>query len=291
MRISGIILALAAAVLLSAPSAHGQKRQKDSLDESLVFTDEYLDTVNVRGNVQINDYVMLGVNYGATFSRMSFNPPKTQGWRFTKDYYSVMLTKYGKMFGYMPYFGLTLGAAHGYEGFMTAINKETGSSSYIEVKIPDYPTNIPVTEVQYEVVEGMLLASFHYDMEHVKLLADAGIYGGYRLDVQRVTPWASRPEGLEDSFFDYENRFDYGLQGGAGVAFVLDPVELRLGAMVRYSWSSIYQADYNSDVYYRFAYPFDVIPTVGVYVHIGKRRGKTTAMLRKEAHDIVYGEN
>ena len=45
MRISGIILALAAAVLLSAPSAHGQKRQKDSLDESLVFTDEYLDIV------------------------------------------------------------------------------------------------------------------------------------------------------------------------------------------------------------------------------------------------------
>lgn len=287
-----ITLMLALILLPAVCGAQGRKRNVEKeIEGSLEFSDEYLDTVRVRKDVEINDYAMFGVNYGATFSRMSFNPPKTQGWRFTRDYYSVIFTKYCKMFGYMPYFGLTIGAAHGYEGFMSAVNEETGSATYIEVKIPDYPTNLPASEVEYEVAEAMMLASFHYDMQYVKLLADAGIYGGYRLNVTRISPWSSLPDGFADAFMDYENRFDYGLQGGVGVALVLDPVELRIGAMLRYSWSSIYQPDYNSEVYYRFAYPFDVIPTVGLYVHFGKRRGKTGAMLRREAREIVYGKN
>lgn len=255
-------------------------------EQGLIYTDEFLDTVVIRRDAGLNDYAMVGVNYGVTFSRMLFNPPKGQSWKFSRDYCSVMFAKYGKMFGYMPYFGLAFGFAHGYEGFLTAVNKETGSNTFIEYRWGE--ARFPVTELSYEVVEAPLLAEFHYDMDYLKLIADAGIYGGYRYNVRRNSIYAI-PEDMYTDFYAYENKFDYGLQGGLGIAFVFDPLELRLAAGVRYSWSSIYQADYNDEVYYRFAYPFDLMATVGVYVHLGRRRGRTVKDLRKQAYEIVYG--
>ena len=70
---------------------------------------------------------------------------------------------------------------------------------------------------------------------------------------------------------------------------MFDPVEIHIGAMLRWSWSSLYQPDYASPYYYRYAYPLDVIATVGVHFQLTKRSGKTTQQLRREAKEIVYG--
>jgi hypothetical protein len=42
--------------------------------DSLIYTPEYLDTVNVNRVSGLNDYFMIGANYGVTFSTVYFNP-------------------------------------------------------------------------------------------------------------------------------------------------------------------------------------------------------------------------
>ena len=72
---------------------------------------------------------------------------------------------------------------------------------------------------------------------------------------------------------------------------MLDPVEIHVNALIRWSWSSLYDPDYASKYYYRYAYPMDAIVTVGVHFQLTKRSGKTSQALRREAKAIVYGTN
>ena len=99
-----------------------------------------------------------------------------------------------------------------------------------------------------------------------------------------------------NKFHDYEYRFDYGIVGGAGIGFMLDPIEIHLNLLARWSMQSLYEPDYfnetfhpNNTYYYRYANPIDISATVGVYFQLTKRSGKTNKQLKKQARDIVYG--
>ena len=48
------------------------------------------------------------------------------------------------------------------------------------------------------------------------------------------------------------------------------------------------QWNYNSEYYYRFAYPFDIIISGGIHIQLTRRTGKTRAQLKKEAKQLVY---
>ena len=72
---------------------------------------------------------------------------------------------------------------------------------------------------------------------------------------------------------------------------MFSPVEFHVTALIKYSMSSIYKPDYNSQYYYRFAYPFDVMISAGLHFQLTKRIGKTKAQLRKEAYNMVFGED
>ncbi|MBR3012435.1 MAG: outer membrane beta-barrel protein [Bacteroidales bacterium] len=273
---------LAAALLLGGclTAAAGNDRQpRRARRDTVSYPDTYLDTVSINRIFQLNDYMMIGFEAGAGFNRMLFNPPYSQSWRFTPEYYELTFTRYGKMFGYMPYFGLKVGVSYGHEGYRMEMNEETGYISRIS----------GATECVYDVAEIQTLAHFHYDVGHFKLMADAGPYGGKRLRIERIGD--SVEEDIRYSFLDSDKRFDYGLKGGAGFALVFDPVEFHVNAKVRYSWSNLFEPDYRSPYYYSFAYPLDVMVTAGLHFQISRKTGKTKAMLRKEAKRIVYGED
>ena len=191
-----------------------------------------------------------------------------------------MYTKYLKMFDYLPYFGYTIGLAHGYEGFLTKEDKETGSFSNID----------GATMLKMEVLEIPFMMEGHYDMEYLKLFADIGFYGGYRYNMERESESGYIEEKYLHDFYQYEYRFDYGMEGSAGIAFMIDPIELHFNAMVRWGWQSLYRPDYYSQYYYRYAYPLDIIVTAGIHFQLGKRSGKTSSELRKQAKEIVYGK-
>ena len=226
----------------------------------------------------INDYVMIGVNYGVTFSNMMYTPSRhNRAWQFSPNYVSVTFTKFSKMFDNIPMFALVVGVAHGYEGFGFLRDPSTGRSQEVD----------GAEQGTIEVFEIPALAQIHIDFHPGKIMANVGVYGGWRNSISRSGP-NLEPE-FANAFRPYENRWEYGLQGGAGFALMFDPVEIHFNALLRWSWSSLYAPDSASQYYYRYAYPMDIIATVGVHFQLTKRSGKTTSQLRREAKDIVYG--
>lgn len=229
----------------------------------------------------INDYSLIGVNYGVTFSSFIFNPKKPyKGWVTQPHYFSVMYTKYSKMFDYLPYFGLTLGFAYGNEGFTFTPDKEQGE---ITQSVDG------ATWCSMDVLEIPAMMQIHFDVDPFKLMANVGVYGGYRRSIERNGPSGVFDPEFSNKFRSYEHQFDYGLQGGVGLALMFDPIEIHFNCLCRWAWSSLYQPDYASKYYYRFAYPLDIMATVGIHFQLQKRTGKTTAALRREAYEKVYG--
>ena len=255
-------------------------------NDSIIYTAEYLDTVVLKSARQINDYSLIGANYGVTFSTMYFNPDKMgTDFRFNPVYFSVMYTHYVKMFGYLPYFGITAGFSYSHSGCTFRNNPETGFPlGYID----------GATNVSYTTVEMPAMMQMHIDSAPMKFLINLGGFVGYRLSVERSGEWMD--QDYTNKFHDYEYRFDYGIVGGAGIGFMLDPIEIHLNLLARWSMQSLYEPDYfnetfhpNNTYYYRYANPIDISATVGVYFQLTKRSGKTNKQLKKQARDIVYG--
>ena len=251
----------------------------DSIDLVPLFSDEYLDTVKMKKAKSINDYTMIGVQYGVSLSQMRFNPTKRQGMLILPYNFGITYTRYGKMFGYMPYFGFQTGVLFGQDGYVFKKNKETG----------DYNESVDgATKAVYSYAEVPLLAHLHIDVWHLKLIVNLGLYAAYRLEVER------EGERLDpqyaNTFYDYDRRFDYGAKAGAGIGLILDPIEFHIQATYRASLGSLYSPNYYSEYYYRFAYPSDILITAGIHIQLTKRTGKTKAALKKEAKALIYND-
>ncbi len=241
------------------------------------YSDIYLDTVTINVKNYINDYSMIGVQYGVSLNQMMFNPTKKQKMQFNPINVGIVYTKYGKMFGYMPYFGFQTGFFYGKEGYEFKKDKKTG----------EYTESVDgATSATYEYMEVPLLAHMHLDVWHLKFIVNGGLFGGYRMSVERQGTLSD--DKYLTTFYDYDRRFEYGVKAGVGLGLFFDPVEFHLTAMARYSLGSLYKPDYNSEYYYRFAYPFDIIISGGIHIQLSRRTGKTKSQLKKEAKELIY---
>ena len=255
--------------------------KKELVSGADTLTNEFLDSIEVKKALVVNDYSLIGLQYGAGLSRVMWNPRQEQKMVFSPMNVGITYTKYGQMFA-MPFFAFKAGLFYTQEGYEFEYNEEYNYTYKIE----------GAEKAILDVVEVPLLFQFHYDTWNFKFMAEVGCFGGYRLGIQRFpgkTGYVS-PE-LEHSFKDTDNRFDYGIKGGAGFALVFDPLEFHVMAYYKHSMSSLYEPDHYSKYYYRFAYPSNIVITAGVYFQLSKRTGKTKAELRKQAKSMVYGDN
>jgi len=243
----------------------------------------------------INDYWSVGVSYGVTLSRMTFNPRvASQDWLITPNTISVNFTKYCKMFGYMPYFGVEFGFTYGHQGF---VFKQDPTSEFVNAYSicteGDLTKMSYITQERIDIFKIPAKAKFHVDIEPVAITANLGFYGGWRKSIERLGPTVD-PD-IVRNFMSTDRRFDYGLEGGVGIGFYLDPVEIHFGVLADWSWNSLVdpqtRPDQYSHYYYRFANPLDIIVNMGIAFQLTKRRGKTNKELRQEAYKQVYGNN
>ena len=287
MNTKKIILIL---LLMAAPlAAMSQERAKklklkekafELIDDTL--TNEYLDTVSIRKKLELNDYTMVGVQYGAGLSQVMWNPTQKQDMVFIPFNIGVTYTRYGKMFGYMPYFGMQAGLFYTQEGYQFKYDEED-----------DYtPTLEGAEKAIMNVVELPVLSHIHVDFWKMKLIVNIGCYGGYRLSIHRFPGKnGSVKEEIANSFLETDRRFDYGIKGGVGIGLVFDPIEIHIQGMYKHSFSTLYQPDYSSKYYYKYAYPSNIIISAGLHFQLTKRTGQTKAHLKKLAKDLVYGNN
>lgn len=246
------------------------------------YSNDFLDSLDVKKELKINDYQMIGVSYGVNLSQVTWNPPQKQDMLVLPMNIGITYTRYGKMFGYMPFFGFQAGINYTQEGYQFEYNEDK-----------DYTYTIEGAEkAVYDVIELPLSMHCHYDLWNFKIIANAGCYAGYRLGIHRYPGKTGnvKPE-VENSFIDTDRRWDYGLKGSFGFGLVFDPIEIHLTGTYKYSLGTLYEPDHYSPYYYRFAYPTNIVIAASVHVHLTKRTGKTKAALREEARELVFGNN
>ena len=281
-----ILYILMVLILIPTVSLQAREKKKQNLIiETAVdsIPDIVLDTINVNKKTFINDYSMIGVQYGAGLSQVMWNPSQRQEMILMPYNFGVTFTRYGKMFGYMPYFGFQVGVFYGQEGYQFKKNEDTGYTYTIQ----------GADKAIMDVIEVPVLSHMHIDFWKMKVMADIGFYVGYRLNIHRF-PFNGEYKNndyaaMQDSFLETDNRWDYGIKGGVGFGFVFDPVEIHIKAAYKHALSSLYEPDHYSKYYYRYAYPSNIIVSVGLHFHLTKRTGRTKAELKKEAKELVYG--
>ena len=275
-------------VLILIPTVSLQAREKKKQNliiETAVdsIPDIVLDTINVNKKTFINDYSMIGVQYGAGLSQVMWNPSQRQEMILMPYNFGVTFTRYGKMFGYMPYFGFQVGLFYGQEGYQFKKNEDTGYTYTIQ----------GADKAIMDVIEVPVLSHMHIDFWKMKVMADIGFYVGYRLNIHRF-PFNGEYKNdayaeMQNSFLETDNRLDYGIKGGVGFGFIFDPIEIHIKAAYKHALSSLYEPDHYSKYYYRYAYPSNIIVSIGLHFHLTKRTGRTKAELKKEAKELVYG--
>ena len=272
--------------LVMAQDEKPQKQRKVRTESRLEFqdtlTDSFLDTVVVKKKLKLNDYSLIGFQYGAALSQVVWNPSQNQKMLFVPINFGVTYTLYGKMFGYMPYFGFQAGVFYAREGYQFEYNEER-----------DYTYTIEGAEKAImDVIEVPILSHIHFDFWHFKIIAQLGLFGGYRPGIHRYPGNAGHVrDEVANSFIETDNRFDFGIKGGLGFGLVFDPVELHIQAMYKHSLSSLYEPDHYSKYYYRFAYPSNIIISAGLHFQLTKRSGMTKKELKQQARSIVYEQN
>jgi hypothetical protein len=276
---------------LSCIMTDARERAKDTLNVEIAIsdtlTDEFLDSYEIKKKLVLNDYSMIGIQGGVGLSQVMWNPKYRQDMILMPVNFGVLYTKYGRMFGYMPYFGFQIGLMYAQEGYQFKSDK-------------DDPERIPNTiqgadKAVYDVVEMPLLSHIHFDMWRMKIIANIGFYAGYRLKIHRF-PYGGEFTNpayaeTENAFLETDRRWDYGIKGGLGFGLVFDPIEIHIKAMYKHSLSSLYNPDYASKYYYRYAYPSNIVISAGLHFQLTKRTGKTKSDLKKQAKDLVYGTN
>ena len=209
-----LTIILAILLAFSCVITDARERKRDTLNVEITFTDtlsnEYLDSLNINKKLVLNDYSMIGVQGGVGLSQVMWNPKYKQEMIFMPVNFGILYTRYGKMFGYMPYFGLQVGLMYAQEGYQFKSDK-------------DDPEKVPNTiqgadKAVFDVIEMPFLTHCHIDMWKMKIIANIGMYVGYRLKVQRF-PYGGEFRNpayaeTEFSFLETDRRWDYGIKAG-----------------------------------------------------------------------------
>ncbi|MCR5709404.1 MAG: hypothetical protein K6G79_02855 [Bacteroidales bacterium] len=196
---------------------------------------EQLDTT--RREAKFKSIHMVGVQYGVNWSGVSASPKIGADKIFTYHNYGVFYTYYHALWDYMFNFGLKFGVTYGQEGYVATRYDMPGELCTV--------VNVP------------LISQFKIDFLPFRLLINIGTYGGYRLETDKA-----------GGFDKYDQRVDYGVLGGLGLAFVLNPFELHLEANYKYAFASMYHTNKISDIYWMYTYPQNLLFSASLHFHL-----------------------
>ena len=279
-------LLVAALPLCAQEKKETRKKHTIDLDEEFFHlpdsvTDDYLDNASLPKAARINDYWIVGVHGGVSLEHGYFNPSRDVHFYPKMPVYGFSITRFATMMNTFPNLGMEFGFQHNYEGYKFKEFEMNG-----EIYIHDIDG---ANEAYMEVPEVFLLTHGHIDMgRYVKINLKGGVFGGYRMNITRI---GSHVESeYVNAFYDTDNRWTYGIQGGLGLGLMLDPLEFHLGVQIKWGWSPFYPPDKYNPYHYRYAYPLDGAVTFGVYYQLTKRRGHTRSSLRRMARQYVTEE-
>ena len=89
-----LLVACAASLAAQERTKSDEERVRPQIDtiDLASFTDEMLDTVQVNKKLSLNDYSMVGIEYGATLSQVMWNPTQRQNMLFLPNNIGITFT-------------------------------------------------------------------------------------------------------------------------------------------------------------------------------------------------------
>lgn len=228
---------LAAALLSVIPlSVHAQKN--DTIPK--IQPGVQWDTAIVIKPVKAPEH-LIGVKYDFAFTGVSMTPKMGIKSINSPVNVSLLYTYYHPLWSVIDLFGIQTGFRYTTYGFR---NDEYAFENF---------------EQTVSVVELPLISAFHIDLgEHFRILISIGPFLGYRFATTK-----------ENGFDCFDNRIDYGLQGGAGLAYIIGKrFELHLEGMFHYSLSMLYHPEKMSSVSWLYSYPWQAGISLGFHVKL-----------------------
>lgn len=179
---------------------------------------------------------LLGIKAGYNISGLISPPNLNNKSISTYQNFSLMYTYYHDLWGMINIFG-----------FQTGISKL--SQGYLS------PDGINT----YEVISIPLVSQFHFDFWRMRLLLNAGCFGGYRYS----------KKNFDGSGFDeFDNKIDLGFIAGGGLAFIMKPIELHLEANYHHSLTYLHDPAKFSNTNYLYTNPNQLIFSITLNIQL-----------------------
>lgn len=180
---------------------------------------------------------LIGVRAGYNMSGLDTRPDFNHKTLSTSQNFSLVYTYYHSLWGTINIFGVQTGLSKQSQGYITIDDK---INSYETVVIP-------------------LVSQFHIDFWRMRLLLNAGCFGGYRYS-------KSNDDG--SGFNEFDNKLDFGFIVGGGFAFIMKPLELHLEGNYQYSLTYLQDPEKYSNIDLLYTYPKQLIFSVTLNIQL-----------------------
>ena len=184
---------------------------------------------------------LIGVRYDFSFTGVTMTPDMGIKSINSPVNIAVLYTYYHPLWGVYDFFGLQTGFRYTRYGF---VNDEYEFENFAQT---------------LSIIELPFLSAFHIDIgEHFRILLSLGPFVGYRFATTK------------DNGFDcYDIRWDYGIVGGAGLAYIFAKrLELQLEGAFHYSLSMLYHPERMSSSSWMYSYPWQASISLGFHVKL-----------------------
>ncbi len=199
--------------------------------KKIILLSFLLISLNLAG--QNNVVSLIGIKGAYNLSGVTFNPIEESARSITTiKNYSISYIYFHNLWNRMPYFGFQAELFFQEQGYI--LNDERIISK--EVILP-------------------LTSKFHIDFWKMRLLMNAGGFVGYR---------TSKSSGFEATDF----RYDFGFQGGGGIAYILKPFEIHFEANYQHSLAYLYDPQKNSETKLYYSHPHQLLLSIAVYFQL-----------------------
>jgi hypothetical protein len=192
-------------------------------------------TFSKKVNVRPTEH-LLGVRYSYEITGVHFAPDLKAEQVHTYKNYAILYTYYHNLWDVWSYFGIQFGAKYCQYGFTSYYNIDNMDQTLTAIEVP------LVTQLKYDVGK------------HLRLMLDIGGFAGYRLSTDN-------PKGFDQ----FDQRWDYGAQGGGGVALKFHPFELHFEVLYQYSFAFLYHPEKLSTDWWLYSYPNRISFNFGLF--------------------------
>lgn len=234
-------------LVISASSSFAQTDKKDLYKEFDEFSFKDAGPVKIKDSSIISQH-LIGIKGGYSIINLKFSQDIAHKPATTPINFGVYYTYYHSLWNSMPFFGVQTGLEYSEMGY-NIVNKDSEGKE------------ISSEKETYRAIELPLVSQFRIDFWKMRILANVGMYGSYKISTN-----------ISGGIPSTTNKLESGVIAGGGLAYKFHPFELQFECNYRYAFSHFYDPKKYSEQYWVFAQSNRIIFSLGLFIHLDKKK-------------------